>query len=52
MTYSKMKPPEAEYATTFLRFWRRVEKAGKEDFAEWLGLTARDLEDLKAQDII
>ena len=32
---SKMKPFEAKYATTFPRFRRRVEKAGKEDLAAW-----------------
>ncbi len=32
---SKMKPFEAKYATTFLRFQRRVKKSPKEDFAAW-----------------
>jgi hypothetical protein len=32
---SKMKPLEAKYATTFLRFQRRVEKDTQEQFAAW-----------------
>src|SRR5215471_8174448 len=32
---SKMKLFEAKYATTFLKFQRRVEKSPKEDFAVW-----------------
>ena len=33
--WSKLKPFEVKYATTFLRFQRRVEKATQEEFAAW-----------------